>query len=147
MKKLLIILFSVLLFSAVGVVLFLALFKQGKREAPSIPQQIYFSSPSQQPSAAQEQKVLQDVSTTFHESITDSTSLTITNVVVVDTYALAEWAGENTGGQVVFAYDSISKTWKVILTDGGILEKSSLLKAGVPDDTATQLLKDAQKFY
>lgn len=96
---------------------------------PSVQEQVIF------PTAAEIQKA----ESNFHNVLPESSSLSLSNMIVIEPYALADWSDQNIGGMVVFKRDAKGE-WEIIAMDGGILEMQSLIQAGVPAVVAQKLL-------
>ncbi len=62
------------------------------------------------------------------------------NTAVVEEWALQKWVGDETGGEALLRYDSVSKAWVVVDVGGGAWSVDALVRAGVPESVAGSLL-------
>jgi hypothetical protein len=76
----------------------------------------------------------------FHNDLPQSDSLRLTNMIVLEPYALADWSDQNIGGMVVFKRDA-KGDWQILVMDGGVLEVRNLVEAGVPESIAKSLIE------
>jgi hypothetical protein len=60
---------------------------------------------------------------------------------VSGSYALQSWGGDVTGGAALLRYDRASNKWLIVETGGGAWSHSELVKMGVPQATATDLME------
>ena len=64
--------------------------------------------------------------------------VTVDNVRVVGNYAVLDWIAPPSGGMSAYKRAS-GHNWKLLLSEGGVITASDLIKRGVPAATAHKL--------